>query len=151
MNNIIKPFIGIGDYTFDKDYNQIIQVLKDNNLPFTIEIWPNKGCSPEIAWTIIRIEKSFILFFALNKLFKIYIENECDCILENGITLNMDINEALKIDSSLQYNEDEEDYESENGYWIEEKLDNNKVESITIFIKECLNDDIFYSYEWCNK
>ena len=58
------------------------------------------------------------------------------------------IEEALSIDPTLAYNEEEEDYGSEEGYWMEDNLETEKVMSITIFIKELLDDDLFFTYEW---
>ena len=68
--------------------------------------------------------------------------------LKNGIYIGMPIEEALSIDPTLAYNEEEEDYGSEEGYWMEDNLETEKVMSITIFIKELLDDDLFFTYEW---
>ena len=38
--------------------------------------------------------------------------------------------------------------ESDNGYWLEDDLTNNTVLSISVFIKEVLDEDVFYRYEW---
>ena len=60
----------------------------------------------------------------------------------------MPLDEALKIDPSLKFNDWDEDFESLKGYRIEDNLDNNTVLSISIFIKEALDDEIFFRYEW---
>ena len=46
------------------------------------------------------------------------------------------------------YNDDEEDYESELGYWVEDDLDTNRIMRITIFIKEVLDEEVFFTYDW---
>ena len=48
------------------------------------------------------------------------------------------------IDSSKRWNED---YESD-GYWIEEDNATSAVSSISIFIPEVLNDEVFEQYCW---
>lgn len=60
----------------------------------------------------------------------------------------MKMDEALKLDSTLKYDDWNEDFHSDKGYWIEDNLENNTVLSITIFIKEVLDEDLFYKYEW---
>lgn len=69
--------------------------------------------------------------------------------LNNGISIGILIDDAKKIDSKLSYNDDNEDYESENGYWVEVNPDTQTINLISIFIKEVLDEDIFFSYEWC--
>ncbi len=147
MKKII-PFVGYGEYVFSMTLDEIRQKLNDEGVRFRQEHWDNKGCIPEVAWDIIRIDNTMSMFFAKNKMFKIYFESPDIWRLENGIEIKMTIEDALKIDNSLKYNDDEEDYESSNGYWIEESLESGKIESITIFIKEVLDDDEFYSYNW---
>ena len=147
MNKII-PYVGCGEYDLSMTLEEVRQKLKSSGIKFRQEHWDNKRCTPEVPWDIIRIDNTMSMFFAKDKMFKMYFETPSTWILENGITTNMSIKEASLIDDSIVYNEDEEDFESSNGYWLEESLDTGKIESITIFIKELLDDDIFYSYEW---
>ena len=149
-NSVLKPFIGLDEITFKLNYDDVIAFLKNKKIDFNIEIWPNKGCFPEVAWSIIWIGKSISIFFALNKMFKIYVENDFSGTLNNGIKLKMTMEEATKIDPSLTYNDDEENYISSNGYWLEESLDSGVIESMTIFIKEIQDEEIFFSYKWCD-
>ena len=48
----------------------------------------------------------------------------------------MKMSELEEIDKSLKYNEDDEDFVSKNGYWIEDDLDTGKICSITIFCQK---------------
>jgi hypothetical protein len=64
--------------------------------------------------------------------------------LTNGIKIGTPIEDALLIDNTIKYDDWEEEYVSEKGYWLETE----EVISIAIFIKE-VEDDVFYSYEWC--
>ena len=62
----------------------------------------------------------------------------------------MNIIDAESLDPTLQYDDWEEVYASEQGYWLEDDVESGEVISITIFIKELLDDDVFFKYEWCN-
>ena len=44
----------------------------------------------------------------------------------------------------------QEEYVSDYGYWPEDDPETHSIISISVFIREVENDDIFYSYEWCN-
>ena len=83
-------------------------------------------------------------------MFKIYFENDFDGSLTNGILLGMNIKDAKMIDPTIQYDDWEEDYASDFGYWLEDDVESGEIISITIFIKELENDDVFYNYEWCD-
>ena len=76
MNNVITPYVGFGDIVFSMPYETVIEHLKSTNVKYRTEHWPNKGCSPEVAWDIIRIGESVSMFFALGKMFKVYFEND---------------------------------------------------------------------------
>ncbi len=56
--------------------------------------------------------------------------------------------EALKIDPALRFDDWEEVYKSPSGYWLEDNLDTKTVLSITIFIPEAQEDNLFDSYQW---
>ena len=60
----------------------------------------------------------------------------------------MDMNKACEIDPDLKYDDWEEDYQSSQGYWLEDDLGSGKVLSISIFIKEALNEEVFEEYKW---
>ena len=144
----IIPFEGLGQIKLLSSTQDVQEYLKTNHIKFSIEYQSNKGCDPEVPWTMIHIQDSITLSFAKDKLWEIYVEEKFSGTLPNGIKIGMPLEEALKIDPSLKYDDWNEDYHSENGYWIEDNLDNNTVLSITIFIKEVLDEEVFYRYEW---
>lgn len=146
----IIPYIGFENYLFSKSFDEIHKELKDSSASYTIEHWPNKGCTPEVAWDIIRVGDSISLFFAKGCLFKIYFENSFEGSLFNGIHLGQKIDDAISIDGTLQYDDWEEEYISELGYWLEDEVGTGKIISISIFIKAIEDDEYFYSYEWCD-
>ena len=150
--NILKekivPYEGIGGIKLLSTLDDVKKYLDENNIKYTSEYQSNKGCDPEVPWILLHIENSIILKFAKNKLWQIFLEENYSGSLPNGIQIGMPMEKALKIDPSLSFDDWNEDYQSENGYWIEDNLDNNTVLSITIFIKEVLEEEVFYRYEW---
>ena len=148
MNKTIKPFIGVDNFTLLSSEKTIVGLLKDNNISFTKETWGNDECTVKVSWNVIRTKDSMSFFFANDKLFKIYVGEGFEGALPNGIAVGTDIEDAQKIDPTLKYDDWNEDWSSDEGYWIEDSIDDNKVISITIFIKELLDDDLFEKYEW---
>lgn len=148
MSRIINPFVGINNFTFLSSAKTVERILKTENVLFTKETWSNDECTVKVPWNIIRTENSMSFFFAKDKLFKIYVSEGFDGSLSNGIAIGMNIEDAQKIDSSLKYDEWNEDWSSDAGYWLEDSVDHHKIISITIFIKEFLDDDLFEKYEW---
>ena len=144
----VRPFDGLEEIKLLSSLNDIKEYLKKNNVKFTVEYQSNKGYDPEVPWTILHVENSISLMFAKNKLWQIYLEEDYKGMLPNGIRIGMPIDEALKIDPSLKFDDWNENFESDNGYWLEDDLNNNTVLSISVFIKEVLDDDVFYHYEW---
>jgi len=148
MSKIIKPFSGVGEYNLLSTENEIVDILKKNNISFEKEVWHNEECTVKVPWTIINAGNSMMFFFAKDKLFKIYMESGFDGVLENGICIGTDIKTALEIDDTLQFDDWNEDWSSAEGYWIEDDIETNKIISITVFIKEVLDDDLFEEYKW---
>ena len=148
FEEIIKPYTGIGIITFSMTYDETKDYLKANSIKYTVDLWENKGCDPEVAWNIIRIDNCISLFFAKGKMFKICLENRFNGLLDNGICIGMPIKKAMEIDPTLKFIEDEEYYSSELGYWLEDDVDSQCITSITIFIKALLDEDQFFTYEW---
>jgi len=148
MNNII-PYSGYGEYLFDKDIETIKTILKNAAITYSTAHRPNKGCSPEVAWDIIRIGNEISMFFAKGKMFKIYFENGFSGALQNGIRLGQSINEAKIIDPSIEYDDWNEEYISKLGYWLEDDIETEQIVSITVFIKALENEEYYYSYKWC--
>lgn len=149
MINIV-PYKGFGDITFEMSFDEVKGFLREKQMKFNTKNWPNKGCDPEVAWDIIRIGKDISIFFARNRMFKIYFENGFSGRLENGISLGMNIKDAKMLDDTIEYDDWEEVYTSGRGYWLEDDVESGKIISITIFIKELEDDDVFFRYDWCN-
>ncbi|HBL40724.1 MAG TPA: hypothetical protein DDY98_03810 [Ruminococcaceae bacterium] len=148
---IIKPYVGYGNIELMMNFDEVKNILSSEKTKYICEHWSNKGCTPEVPWDIIRIDNRISLFFAKDKLFKIYFENYESGILDNGVSFNMEINMAKQIDSSIEYDDWEEEYISNNGYWLETDVKTERIISISIFIKEIEEDEEFYSYKWCEK
>lgn len=142
------PYVGVGDIKLLSSLFDVKTFLKRNNINFTTDFQSNKGCNPEVPWIILHIANNITLSFANDKLWSIYCEEKFAGSLPNGIKIGMTMDEAMKIDSSLEFDELNEDYKSSLGYWLEDDLDTNTVMSITIFIKEVLNNDQFFNYKW---
>lgn len=148
ISQTIIPFTGTDKITFDMTYDQVRNVLKESKIGFNVDLRPNKGCTPEVPWKIIRTDNSVSLFFANDKMFKINYGSSSDGILNNGIKVGMSIEACMKIDPTLEYNDLEEYYESSNGYWLFTDSGSDIISDITIFIKAVLDDDVFFSYVW---
>ncbi|MBO7393812.1 MAG: hypothetical protein J6U98_06385 [Abditibacteriota bacterium] len=148
MINVI-PYQGVDDITFDMSFNEVKNLLRGKGLKFRTEHWPNKGCAPEVAWDIIRLGDDISIFFAKNRMFKIYFENNFPGSLSNGISLGMTIEDAKAIDPTIKYDDWEETYISRSGYWLEDDVESGRIISITVFIKELEDDEVFFKYEWC--
>lgn len=147
----IIPYEGIDSFRFGQSIEAIRKELKDKKISFNQSVDPHKGCTPEIPWTFIEIGKSITLCFVKEILFEIVLENDFEGKLPNGIKIGMNMDEANRIDNTLQYNDDDEDFISEMGYWIEDDLNTNKVISITVYVKEADDNDSFFKYEWINR
>ena len=141
----IIPYEGTGIFRFSESYETIKNKLNELKIPYSEEILDGTGY--EIQWTVITVEESVRLFFAKNKLFKIILQNNFKGSLPNGINLDTDIEEAQEIDETLMFNDWDEIFESDNGYWVEDNLDTKKLLSISIFIPAVERDD-FYEYNW---
>lgn len=148
MSKIAIPFVGVNNYKLLSSEQEIVDILKTENVTFKIEIWTNDECSVQEPWTIIRADNSMSFFFAKNKLFKIFMQTDFDGCLSNGISIGTKIENALQIDNTLHFDDWNEDWCSAEGYWLEEDIITKEVVSITIFIKELLDDDLFDKYQW---
>lgn len=144
----IIPFVGTDMISFNMSYNQVRNVLKESKIGYNVELRPNKGCTPEVPWKIIRTNNSVSVFFANDKMFKLNCGSSSAGILNNGIKVGMSIEEAIKIDPTLEYDEFEEYYESSNGYWLFVNSGSDIISDITVFIKDVLDDDVFFLYKW---
>ena len=147
----ITVYEGIDDIKLGDNYYSVIEKLKSHKIIYSSGINPNKGCTPEIAWTTIYIKNYMSLVFAKNILFEINFEEEFKGALDNGIKIGTLISEAEEIDTNLEYDEWNEVWQSKVGYFLYDTVEFKKVYAFTIGIKELFNDDEFDSYEWLSK
>ena len=147
----MTPYVGIGDIKLMAKLDDVRAYFKANKIPHQMEVWPHKGCTPEVPWTILRVEGCLSFFFAKGFLWKIEAENDYAGSLPNGIKIGMSLDEARRIDPSLNYDDWNEDWQSEQGYWIIDFVETGKIVYIGIFIKEVLDEDLFDAYEWAKE
>ena len=145
---VLKPFIGLDEFKLLSSVEQVEKLLKQNGEKYTKEIWPNEELTNPVPWTVINTASGLSFFFANDKLFKIYVEDNTDYALENGIKIGMPLEKAKQIDSKLSYDDWNEDWASSQGYWLEDNIETGCIASIMVFIKEVLNDELFDKYEW---
>lgn len=145
-NSTIIPYKGFSDIDLSMSPQEVINLLETNKIVYSRHERP-KGGDP-VAWDIINIGEDVNIYFAKNTMFGIVFKNSYSGKLSNGICLGMTMEEALKLDPTLTFDDDDEIYESNQGYWLDESLVSGKIYAITIFIKEVLNENLFYSYTW---
>ena len=150
LSDSIIPFIGTETFKLGDTLQDVRTYLKSNKIRFNQSVNPNKGCTPEVAWTFIEIEKSITLCFVKDILFEILFENEYKGTLPNGCSIGTKMSELEKMDPTLDYNDADEDFISENGYWIGDEIETGLICSITVFLPEVDRDD-FFKYEWLEK
>ena len=142
------PFVGIDNYKLFQSVQEVKNELSANGETYKEEYLANNDLTNPIPWVVLKTDSNISFFFANDKLFKIYVEDDNDFALENGIQIGMSFDDAKRIDPELTYDDWNEDWNSPKGYWLEDDIDNKTVSSITIFIKEVLDDDVFDKYEW---
>ena len=85
LRKLITPFVGYGEFRLYQSITDAKALIKKIGATYTTELWANSECSNPVPWTIIRIQNQIHLFFANDKLFKIYLDNGCEGSLSNGI------------------------------------------------------------------
>lgn len=146
--NII-PYKGTETFEFGAKYSDIKNIIKSEHLSIQQSERSNRGCEIDWPWIILTVENSITLVFVKDVLFEIVLANSYKGKLPNGCYLGMSLKELEKLDSSLVYNEIEEDYSSKEGYWITEDEFGN-IDSITVYVKE-IAEPRFYKYEWLER
>ena len=63
----IVPFSGNSYLSFDMLYDDVKRLLKDNNIKYQVDVLPNKGCTLDVPWTIIRVQNIISIYFALTR------------------------------------------------------------------------------------
>ncbi len=147
----ITPYDGLESFKLGASLENVRSELKLHKVPFNQTVDSNKSCTVPVPWTHIRIDNSILLTFATDILFRIYVEGDFKGTLPNGGCIGMDFAQLQSIDTSIQYNDDEEDYYSQEGYWIDDDVETKRVSGITVFIPELEDDDAFWTYEWTKK
>ena len=150
LQDRIIPYQGTDSFPLGMSLDEARTMLKSNKIPFSQSVRSNKGCSPEVPWTLIQFADSITLCFADGILFEIILEQQYQGLLPNGIGIGTNMADVSNYDSSLEYNEEDDDYISKEGYWIENDSQTHKVISITIFVKEAENPASFFTYAWLN-
>ena len=146
----MTPFRGVGDIKLLSKLEDVRAYLTSGKISYQMEVWPNKGCTPEVPWTILRVEGCLSLFFAKGLLWKIEAERGYEGSLPNGIRIGMKMTEAEEIDKTLEFDDWNEDWSSKLGYWLVDSVETKEVEVLCIFIKELLDEDQFDTYAWAD-
>ena len=148
----IIPYKGTGIFELDASYDTITARMKNANIEYTEKISQPNDTDP--PWTIISISKAnsqydaIELAFAKDRLFRICLCEDFDGTLPNGIHTGMVIEEAEDIDENLEYNDDNDElYESPDGYWLDYDRGTREIFTIIIFIPALERDD-FFKYDW---
>ena len=148
MNSEIVPYKGIEGIDLYLPIDVVRQSLSNEGLRFREEVWGGNSETIPNPWTILIVDDVVSLFFASNsKLFKIVLWKNYQGSLPNGIHPRMAMTEAQCLDPALVYDDWNEDYESPLGYWLEDDPDTEEVSSISIFIREILDED---NFDYCN-
>ncbi|MBQ9307289.1 MAG: hypothetical protein IJ229_05120 [Clostridia bacterium] len=148
LTDKIIPYKGTESIALYTTLKDVRDMLKKDSYTFRQEVWRATSDDPN-PFTVIIIDNVMSLFFAQNmKLFKIVLwENYKGC-LPNGIHPRMPLAEAQTIDPELTFDEWNEVYLSPAGYWLEDNLNTKEALSISVFIKEIEDDDLFDSCAW---
>ena len=142
------PFRGTDSFVFYQNIESAREILDSAKVGYTEELWESPSETVPNPWKVLVVEGIISLFFAKNdKLFKIVVWDNYEGCLPNGVRIGMSIDDAKKLDPTLSYSEWNEDYESELGYWLEDDVETKTVMSISIFIKEVLEENTF---DYCN-
>ena len=149
INWEIVPFEGIGKFKLYSSVSDIKKILDEEKISYFQEIQEHKNCTNPEPWVLITVKDMINFWFVKDKLFEIWIEKKFTGSLSNGLKFGMPIEKACKIDSELTFDDWDEIWKSPLGYWIEDNIDTKTVAKIAVFIREILDDDLFYSYEWC--
>lgn len=147
-DNII-PYVGTENIKLYQTVDEIKSVLKENDVIYREEVWNSEYETVPNPWTVLVIDGILSIFFAKNnKLFKLVFWEGYQGTLPNGIKTGMAIETAKTLDPSLAYDDWNEDYQSQNGYWLEDDPESGTVMSISIFIREILDEETFDQCKW---
>jgi len=149
FNEEIVPFEGIKSFKLYQRIDAVKATLDKMDIPYQEEIWQSESETVPNPWNVINVNETISFFFASNgKLFKIVFWSNYTGKLLGKINTGMQIDDVKTVDDSLEYSDWNEDYESQLGYWLEDDIETGKIMSITVFIKEILDEDTFDRCEW---
>ena len=149
FNESIIPYSGTESIKLYQSTDEVKKMLASESIDYREELWSGNFETNPNPWTVITVNHVMSLFFAKNrKLFRIVLWQAYSGSLPNGIHTGMKMNEATAIDPDLRYDNWNEDYESDAGYWLEDDVESGRIISISIFIKELLDEDQFDNCDW---
>lgn len=151
LTTTIIPYEGTGIFKLNAHYNDFKKLLEVEKISYDEEVRKYNDKDPQwnILWIYDNDGKNEVMefFFAKGRLFKIILKGSFKGNLPNGINLDITIDAAKKVDSTLKFNDWEEIFESQNGYWLDYDEETKKLCWITIFIPAVERDD-FFDYNW---
>lgn len=150
LNESIIPYKGTETIKLGMTLSEVRDYLKQNKIPFNQTMDSNKDCTPPIPWVYITVDSSLSMSFVKDVLFEMSFEAKYEGKLPNGAGIGTDMKEMESLDPTLEYDDDDEVFVSENGFWIVDDIDTGKVQTITVFIEEVTSDD-FFEYKWCDR
>lgn len=150
FKDAISPYKWTDTIKLGMTLSEVRDYLKQNKIPFNQTMDSNKDCTPPIPWVYITIESSISMSFVKDVLFEISFEGKYEGRLPNGAGVGTDMKELEVLDSTLEYDDDDELFTSKDGYWVVDDIDTGKVKTITVFLEE-VNSEDFFEYEWCDK
>ena len=143
------PFEGTKTFKLYQNIESVKSILDENRINYSIELWDSSYETVPNPWKVIVIDNVLSLFFAKNdKLFKITAWPGYEGTLLNGVRTGISMEEAKSLDKTIEYDEWEEVYLSKEEYWLEDELDSKTVLSISVYIRELLDDNNFDYCEW---
>ena len=149
FNEEIVPFEGTKSFKLYQHIDEVKTTLSGMNLPYQEEIWQSDAETIPNPWHVINVNETISFFFASNgKLFKIVFLDNYTGKLLGKINTGLQIGDVISMDNTLEYSDWNEDYESQLGYWLEDDVETGKIMSITVFIKEILDEDTFDRCKW---
>ena len=149
LTDRIIPFEGTESIALYKSIGSVRSLLSDAGMSYREEVWSASSETIPNPWTVLIIDDVMSLFFAKHgKLFKIVLWKDYQGTLPNGIHTRMPLKDAQRIDQTLVFDDWNEDFESSLGYWLEDDIDTGVIDSISVFIKELLDEERFDYCEW---
>ena len=149
LSEAIIPYAGTQGIRLYQTRPEVKAVLREAGIRYHEEYWANKDETVPNPWHVLIADDVMSLFFARNgKLFKIVFWMGWEGCLPNGIHTGLPLEEARRLDPQLWFDDWNEVWQSPAGYWLEDDLTTREVMSITVYIREVLDDDLFDACEW---